>query len=108
MCVFTAQFWIFGRFGETSAEITGILQHTQGTADVGYTDEPTSLTINGTEIANLVNAQRVTVNEDDYGVVFMMQAKWVSARQRFPQAQRVPANVYINSSSVGTYTKQVL
>ena len=96
----------FGRFGETSAEITGIFTtYNKATADVGYTDEPTSLTINGTEIANLVNAQRVTVNEDDYGVVFYDASQMGLSEATISASAASTANVYINSSSVGTYTK---
>ncbi len=96
----------FGRFGETSAEITGIFTtYNKATADVGYTDEPTSLTINGTEIANLVNAQRVTVNEDDYGVVFYDASQMGRSEATISASAASTANVYINSSSVGTYTK---
>ena len=95
----------FGRFGETSTEICGIFTATKAAADVGYTDEPTSLTINGTEIASLVASQRVTMNEDDYGVVFYDASQMNLSEATVSASAASTANVYINSSSAGTYTK---
>ena len=94
-----------GTFGETSTEICGIFTATKAAADVAYTDEPTSLTINGTEIASLVASQRVTMNEDDYGVVFYDASQMNLSEATVSASAASTANVYINSSSAGTYTK---
>ena len=94
-----------GFFGETSTEICGIFTATKAAADVAYTDEPTSLTINGTEIASLVASQRVTMNEDDYGVVFYDASQMNLSEATVSASAASTANVYINSSSAGTYTK---
>lgn len=94
-----------GTFGETSAEVCGIFTATKAAADVAYTDEPTSLTINGTEIASLVASQRVTMNEDDYGVVFYDASQMNLSEATVSASAASTANVYINSSSAGTYTK---
>ena len=85
----------FGRFGETSAEITGIFTtKNKATTSVGQT-VPTSLTINGVDI-NLFGSPV------SYGNVKLYDLSLVGITSGTLQATLAGANIYMNGTNTDT------
>ena len=97
----------FGRFGETSAEITGIFTtYNKATTSVNRTAAPTSLKIGGKTVEALIEDFEVVEDNESYGAVVYYDASGVTSDDKTVTVETSgSANIYINSAATSSYTK---